>query len=78
MSTEAGWLEATIAWAVCASLHREFAKGRDPLYKTRQKDFTKHEEDARAKYLYWKGVSVLAKKRKAAAKKKAAKKSKKK
>jgi len=41
--------DATIAWAVCASIHREFAKGRDALYTTRQADFLKHEADSRAK-----------------------------
>ena len=40
--------EATIAWACCASLHREYAKGKDPFYTTRQADFVKHEETARA------------------------------
>jgi hypothetical protein len=44
-----GWKEAAIAWSVCASIHREYCKGRDPLFKTRQSDFTKHENDARAK-----------------------------
>lgn len=44
-----GWKEATIAWAVCASIHREFARGRDPLFTTRQTDFVKHENDARAR-----------------------------
>lgn len=47
----AGWKEATIAWAVCASLHREYCKGKDPFFKTRQADFIKHENEARAKYL---------------------------
>lgn len=42
-----GWKEATIAWRVCASLHRQYCKGRDPFFKTRQADFTKHENDAR-------------------------------
>ena len=46
-----GWKEACIAWAVCGSIHREYAKGKDPFFKTRQGDFTKHEEDARAKAL---------------------------
>jgi hypothetical protein len=44
-----GWKEAAIAWAVCASIHREYAKGKDPFYKTRQGDFTKHEEAAHEK-----------------------------
>lgn len=39
--------EAAIAWAVCASIHREYAKGRDALFTTRQADFVKHEDDAR-------------------------------
>jgi hypothetical protein len=42
-----GWLEAAIAWEVCASLHREYCEGRDPFYKTRQADFVKHANDAR-------------------------------
>lgn len=44
-----GWKEAAIAWSVCASIHREYAKGKDPFFKTRQKDFVKHENDAREK-----------------------------
>jgi hypothetical protein len=40
--------EATIAWSCCASLHREFAKGKDALYTRRQADFVRHEESARA------------------------------
>lgn len=36
-----GWKEAVIAWRVCASIHREFAKGKDPFFKTRAKDFEK-------------------------------------
>lgn len=44
-----GWKEAAIAWSVCASIHREYGKGKDPFYKTRQADFTKHENDARAR-----------------------------
>lgn len=43
------WKEATIAWAVCASIHREYAKGKDPFFTTRQGDFVKHENDCRAK-----------------------------
>ncbi len=46
-----GWKEAAIAWEVCRSLHREYAKGKDPLFKTRQADFVKHAEAARAKAL---------------------------
>jgi len=37
-----GWKEATIAWTVCASIHREYAKGKDPFFKTRQADFIRH------------------------------------
>ena len=40
--------EATIAWACCASIHRVYAKRKDPFYTTRQADFVKHEETARA------------------------------
>lgn len=51
MSVEAdGWKEAAIAWSVCASIHRKYEKGRDALFTTRQADFVKHEEAARAKY----------------------------
>jgi hypothetical protein len=44
-----GWQEATLAWSICASIHREYAKGKDPFYKTRQADFQRHEADARAR-----------------------------
>jgi hypothetical protein len=44
-----GWLEATIAWGVCASIHEKFAKGKDALYKKRHADFVKHVDDCRAK-----------------------------
>jgi hypothetical protein len=49
ISMNSGWKEAAIAWSVCASIHREYAKGKDPLFKTRQADFTKYEENARSK-----------------------------
>ena len=42
-----GWLEAAIAWEVCASLHRQYCKGKDALFTTRQSDFVKHAENAR-------------------------------
>ena len=42
------WLEAAIAWEVCASIHRRWAKGKDAFYSIRQSDFQKHAEDARA------------------------------
>lgn len=44
-----GWLEAAVAWEVCASIHLRFAKGKDAFFKTRQGDFVKHAEDARNK-----------------------------
>lgn len=44
------WLEAAVAWEVCASLHREFAKGKDPFFNTRQADYVKHAADCRARY----------------------------
>jgi hypothetical protein len=44
-----GWLEATIAWEVCASIHEKFAKGKDALYKKRHADFVKHVDACRAK-----------------------------
>ena len=45
--SENGWLEAAIAWEVCASLHRHYCKGKDALFTTRQSDFVTHAEDAR-------------------------------
>jgi len=42
-----GWKEATIAWTVCGSIHEKYAKGKDPFFKTRSRDFEKHEHDAR-------------------------------
>jgi len=48
VSVPDGWKEAAIAWEVCASIHREWAKGKDALYTTRQADFVKHAENARA------------------------------
>lgn len=44
-----GWLEAAIAWEVCASLHRRYCKGKDALFTTRQSDFVKHAENARGR-----------------------------
>lgn len=46
-----GWKEATIAWEVCASIHREYAKKKDPFFTTRQADFVRHTEAARAAML---------------------------
>ena len=43
-----GWKEAAIAWEVWASIHREYGKGKDPFFNTRQGDFVKHANDARA------------------------------
>ena len=43
-----GWKEAAIAWEVCASIHRKYAKGRDALFSTRQHDFVAGAEKARA------------------------------
>ena len=43
-----GWKEAAIAWEVCASIHREYGKDKDPFFNTRQGDFVKHANDARA------------------------------
>ena len=42
-----GWKEAAISWEVCASIHREYARGKDPFFSTRQGDFVKHAQDAR-------------------------------
>ena len=46
-----GWKEATIAWEVCASIHREYAEKKDPFFTTRQADFIRHAEAARAAML---------------------------
>lgn len=46
-SVSDGWKEAAIAWEVCGSLHREYAKGKDPFFKKRQEDFVKHANYAR-------------------------------
>jgi hypothetical protein len=43
------WLEAAVAWEVCASIHESFAKGKDALYSTRHADFVRHAEEARSK-----------------------------
>lgn len=43
-----GWKEAAIAWEVCASIHRKYAKGRDALFSTRQQDFVSSADKARA------------------------------
>ena len=43
------WLESAIAWEVCASIHRQFAKGRDAMFTTRQADYLRHANEARAK-----------------------------
>lgn len=42
-----GWEEAAIAWEVCASVHRQWARGKDALFKTRQEEFIRHAEGAR-------------------------------
>lgn len=44
-----GWKEAAIAWTVCASIHEQWAKGKDALYKTRHADFERHANEARSK-----------------------------
>ena len=47
--SENGWLEAAIAWNVCASIHETFAKRKDAFYTTRQKDYVAHAKAARKK-----------------------------
>ena len=49
IGSDNGWLEAAIAWEVCASLHRQYCKGKDALFTTRQSDFVKHAENARGR-----------------------------
>jgi hypothetical protein len=45
-----GWLEAAVAWEVCASIHQTWAKGKDALFTTRHADFVRHADDARRKH----------------------------
>jgi hypothetical protein len=45
---EDGWHEAAIAWAVCKSLHEQYCKGKDPFFKTRNKNFERHLANARS------------------------------
>jgi hypothetical protein len=49
--SRSGWLEASIAWGVAAAVHARYANGRDPFFKTRQSDYVKHADSARAKYM---------------------------
>ena len=46
-----GWKEAANAWATCAAIHRDYAKGVDPLYRTRQADFIRDHANARSRAL---------------------------
>lgn len=46
-----GWLEAAVAWEVCGSIHRTYAKGKDAFFKTRQSDYVHHAEDCRSRFL---------------------------
>jgi hypothetical protein len=52
-----GWKEAVIAWEVCASIHRAYGKGKDALFKTRQADYVRHTDTARAHYLALAGIT---------------------
>ncbi|AUZ95402.1 hypothetical protein FDI40_gp643 [Agrobacterium phage Atu_ph07] len=36
--------EANVAWSVCQSSHRDFAKKSDAMYTTRQNDYIKNKE----------------------------------
>ncbi len=44
------WKEAAIGWTVCASVHEQWAKGKDALYTTRHGDFDRHAEEARQRH----------------------------
>jgi hypothetical protein len=50
-SWQNGWAQATLAWQICASIHRTYAKDKDPFFTTRQNDFINNTERARQKYL---------------------------
>lgn len=50
-NTLEGWKEAAIAWTICASIHAKFAKNKDAFFSTRQADFIRHADEARAKAL---------------------------
>lgn len=41
------YLEAAVAWEVCASIHFTYAKGRDALFTRRQQDFVEHAAECR-------------------------------
>lgn len=45
-----GWRHAAVAWDVCASIHRTYAKKTDALFITRQQDFVRNAAEARARF----------------------------
>ena len=45
----AGWRDAGIAWAACASMHGAFARGKDPLFAKRQLEFSQRAQVAKSK-----------------------------
>jgi hypothetical protein len=45
----AGWQEAAVGWGSCASIHRAFARGKDPLFATRQQEFNQRAKLANEK-----------------------------
>jgi len=44
---DSGWLQAAVAWELCASIHAQFAEGKDALFSTRQADFIRHAAECR-------------------------------
>jgi hypothetical protein len=45
----AGWQEAAMAWRTCVSIHRAFARGKDPSFAKSQQDFAQRAATANGK-----------------------------
>lgn len=59
-TSDTPWLEAAVAWEVCASSHARFAQGRDPFFNTKQADYRKHADECRERHAKEAGLSDLA------------------
>lgn len=49
-TSDTPWLGAAVAWEVCASIHAQYAKGKDPFFKTTQGDYQKHAIECRTRH----------------------------